>query len=429
LAKSDKRKKEKQPFRLQEHVEWVAMAFVLALTVRCFVVEAYKIPSGSMAPTLYGTHYQITCPSCGASFALSGGEGSNYGLNFVCPSCGASGSPPPASRRLRGGDRILVAKDLYLFARPRRWDVFVFKSPEPTKQNTNFVKRLVGLPGERIELRHGQVFIDGRIARKPDRVQNQLWQYVYDGAANAPADCWETAGGWEIRPEGLLLKDPQQFPQTVTYARPILDFYPYNGREGDNVVGDLLVAGHVSMDEAAGSFSAVLLDDNDNVRAVFSPFVNSLTVELRKNGVLVASAASIVASPTDFFFSLSSVDGAHEVAINGLRVIRRADDLAPADVSLYSRSSGVFFEGAGPKMFVSDVKIKRDVYYRVSIPRPDRFVGASFIEDIPPGHFFGLGDNSPVSNDSREWHFVPAENVLGKAFFLFWPPTRLKPVH
>jgi signal peptidase I len=404
------------------------MAFVLALTVRCFVVEAYKIPTGSMAPTLYGDHLQITCPVCGTQFTVRGADGSEFLGSFECPSCGAEVTPTAGTVRVLGGDRILVAKDIYQFVKPARWDVFVFKSPEPGKQNMNFVKRLVGLPGETLVLKGGQVFIDGLIARKPPRVQDELWQPVYDMKSGSREN-WRPDGNWQVRPEGLLLADAPEARQTVEYVKPILDFYPYNGREGENVVGDLLVSGHVKFEGDAGSFAAAVYDDTRTVKALFVPEVNALLVQLRENEALVRQESSIVASPREFDFSVSSVDGATEVTINGISVFRHESDLGPDDVAMFTRSSGVFFEGVGARMLVSAVDIRRDVYYRASLRRPDRNAPGPYVKEIPLGYYLGLGDNSPISNDSREWGLVPYDNVLGKAFFLFWPPARMKPVH
>src|SRR5438876_2178048 len=55
---------------LRETVESVAIAFVLAFLFRTFEAEAFVIPTGSMAPTLYGQHRDVTCEKCGTRFAV-----------------------------------------------------------------------------------------------------------------------------------------------------------------------------------------------------------------------------------------------------------------------------------------------------------------------------------------------------------------------
>src|SRR5262249_37857453 len=96
--------------------------------------------------------------------------------------------------RRRAGDRILVFKYLYSIYDPRRWDVVVFKAPH--KPQENYIKRLVGLPGEMLALVDGDVFVRHPLAgepkapdpwtlpgwqvqRKPERVQRTVWQDVY----------------------------------------------------------------------------------------------------------------------------------------------------------------------------------------------------------------------------------------------------------
>jgi len=45
---------------------------------------------------------------------------------------------------------------------------------------------------------------------------------------------------------------------------------------------------------------------------------------------------------------------------------------------------------------------------------------------VPPDSLFMMGDNRDSSDDSRYWGFVPAKNIIGQAFFLYWPPWRMR---
>lgn len=96
----------------RETIETILWALVIALILRTFVVQAFWIPSRSMVPTL-----QVS-------------------------------------------DRVLVAKFWYHFQEPERGQIFVFKYPVDDKRD--FVKRIIGLPGETIEIRDGFVFIDNK---------------------------------------------------------------------------------------------------------------------------------------------------------------------------------------------------------------------------------------------------------------------------
>jgi signal peptidase I len=136
--------------------EWLITAFILAFVFRAFVMEAFRIPTGSMADTLKGAHFRLRCLQCGYKYD-HGYVPQEYRQQqdtippmpvqpprTRCPSCGHY----PVLRNLTpvsNGDRILVLKCIYQFFEPKRWDVTVFKNPlEP---NINYIKRLVGLPG------------------------------------------------------------------------------------------------------------------------------------------------------------------------------------------------------------------------------------------------------------------------------------------
>jgi len=113
----------------REYLESVVVAVILALFIRTFVVQAFKIPTGSMEPNLLiGDHLLV---------------------NKVIYS--------PSALPLE--DRILAKKPI------ERGHVVVFKFPEdPTR---DFIKRVIGLPGETVEIRDKTVFINGQALTEP----------------------------------------------------------------------------------------------------------------------------------------------------------------------------------------------------------------------------------------------------------------------
>jgi len=177
----------------RETIESIVVALILAFLFRTFEAEAFVIPTGSMAPTLLGRHKDVHCEQCGQQFTVGASE--EVDINgfliprarvdaAVCPNCRY---PVPTDQVFNSpvftGDRILVNKFPYEFAPPKRWDVLVFKYPEEPK--TNYIKRLIGLPGETIEIRQGDIYLrtpDGpRILRKDNpQKQREVQILVYD---------------------------------------------------------------------------------------------------------------------------------------------------------------------------------------------------------------------------------------------------------
>ena len=240
--------------------EQILIAFIFAFIFRAFVLEAFVIPTGSMAPTLLGAHMDFDCPDCGWDFkvnyptdsgqnavpsharvpvadAAGGVQAVDRVYSIRCPNCGyrlprgnavdpdndASGPP------VKYGDRILVLKHLYLFQSPQRWDVVVFKNPARPRgtrdglpewsseaYQQNYIKRLIGLPGDTLMLLDGDVYVtdanktlaeltaeDFAIARKDAVAQSALWRIVYDD---------------DHRPQGL----PRDYP-AVNASRGVSD--------------------------------------------------------------------------------------------------------------------------------------------------------------------------------------------------------------
>jgi len=172
---------------VRETIESIVVAFVLAFLFRTFEAEAFVIPTGSMAPTLLGRHKDIECEKCGTQFTVGASDevDSHYGFykpglrldSAFCPSCRYEINirDLPVFK----GDRILVNKFPYEFGEPDRFDVIVFKFPE--EPTTNYIKRLIGLPGEELKIERGDVF-----ARSDQ--SGGVWQIVHKDDPNKQRD-------------------------------------------------------------------------------------------------------------------------------------------------------------------------------------------------------------------------------------------------
>jgi signal peptidase I len=121
-----------EPFKksvVREYFESLVIAVVLALFIRTFVVQAFKIPTGSMEPNLLiGDHLLVNKLVFGPYAA---------GLERT----------------------LLPMKEI------RRQDVIVFKYPEDPERD--FIKRVIGLPGEQVEVRHKRVYVNGHLLDEP----------------------------------------------------------------------------------------------------------------------------------------------------------------------------------------------------------------------------------------------------------------------
>jgi signal peptidase I len=179
---------------LRQVTESLVLLAVAVALFRSFGVEGYLISTGSMAPSLLGYHRRIVCPACDYLFA----QGAAFDGDFPseqdhspigpdaawadfdtarplalaeCPNCGCADLSPAGIPR-NEGDQLLVHKHAYLFRDPKRWEVIVFRNPDDPRQA--YVKRVIGLPGETIELRDGEVYADGLLCRKPYPVQKSI---------------------------------------------------------------------------------------------------------------------------------------------------------------------------------------------------------------------------------------------------------------
>ncbi|HUT29232.1 MAG TPA: signal peptidase I [Sedimentisphaerales bacterium] len=452
--------------------EWLITAFVLAFLFRAFVMEAFRIPTGSMADTLKGAHFRLRCVQCGYRY--------DYGLgNFRlprdtlprrplkpmpsrCPSCGYY-YPTGAIGALANGDRILVLKCIYQFLEPRQWDVVVFKNP--LNPSENYIKRLIGRPGQAVEIIDGDIYIDGAISRKPPKVQDELWMVVYDndyqpvrprqGPFNT--ESWEqpfksVAGSqWQVdaaEPTRFSLSGAGQDVHTMIYdtsaGNDFKTTYAYDDvRDYSNMpyCSDLMVRFYAARGEGPGRVGIAMSKyetryeawvDSSGQMVITKAAGDGPAEELARRGIDMDGerGPSLV--------KFSNVD--HELIFQfGAEVLTYDLGTSPGDAG--ERKTDIqpqvkiFGSGA---MTLSHVAIFRDIHYTEKKYANSYETGRA-VEGNPlrleADEFFVLGDNSPNSEDGRWWStpgkgnngvsyragIVPRDYLVGKAMFVYWP--------
>ncbi len=530
-----------QSASVRETVESVWIAVVLAFVLRAFVLEAFVIPTGSMAPRLMGQHWQFDCPACKYHYAFgipqapgssspnisfplppSGQRRKDGGAPAICPNCGHQYRFGPEFAY--GGDRVLVLKYLYRFGEPRPWDVVVFKNPQDNEQN--YIKRLIGLPGQEIEIVHGDVFVrDGKdfdkdgiidekdfadpraekecpwriLRKKSPRTQQVMWQVIFDNDYQPDQTVWQKRSGkewkspwqphppsgpniWEMRHgervfafNGAEATSELRFANSTDADRErFCPVYAYNSRgKGYNPKVDVCYDLKLSFMFAPGKNSSArvgmrISSFSDHFRAWVS-MDGSCVLEhgLADNDGNVrwdkkpwaSCQLDRPATRRAYELSLTHVDRKVTLWVDGQAVLSSTEDkyyagrerilreIAAGDVPTPTVS--ILASGGPAELW--HISLMRDVYYTCpdisgppGTPQNERRRGRAttgnpmllrkFAKKPDLDEFFVLGDNSPASLDSRLWDkhapslrpgyrngTVPRYNMIGRAFFVYWP--------
>ncbi len=431
----------------QENLEAVVVAVILALIIRHFVMEAFVIPTGSMAPTLLGDHFKVECKNCRYGFTVAKREGDNFPehVEYRCPLCGFDAPENQADFRypdVSGGNKILVNKFLYHFSPPERWNVIVFKYPKDPLAK-NFIKRLVGLPGETLRIdKRGDLFVKAKgatefkLARKPRFVQDALWMPVYDALYPDPhpkdgVPYWkpeDDAARWVIGPGShgeTFTAKPGTGIATIDFNKEIRDHYGYNPSSsrswGHELVGDVRVRATVTPGKDC---KAIQLSTVENHRA--------FTVEIPVGtGDVAILASNVMANEINHWkcsplpvgsasdVALGYADERLTLVVNGETVFEWDDPAFPAQTDSSSVRLGCV--GPGGALF-ENVKIDRDLYYTTS----GSYDPSTRDLEVPDDSYFVMGDNSPNSQDGRVFGFVRKPHLIGRAFLVFWPVFEVK---
>jgi signal peptidase I len=509
-----------------DSVVYLALAVIL---FRGFAAEGYMISTGSMAPCLLGYHHQIVCPSC--SFAFSRGTqfdgdetvlaapgdlsplgGDDPPPAVSCPNCGLEAIDAVGVPR-NEGDQLLVHKHLYQLRLPRRWEVVVFRHPKDPLQA--YVKRVVGLPGERVEVRDGDVYADGRLQRKTLETQRSMricvydhdcapndpqwhprWQAVdgdgwsafhsgfvhrrseHDSVAGPGADTaqmhwlsyhhWIRGGGQHRTSAGLaawpdelplahvldrkLRYDPAEarleyegvMPSLVaeslrglsadvdwqhaidelqcrSHEVPIGDVYGYNlpeAGEEPTRIHDLMLEAVVARTRGEGQWRVQMSDGWHNFTVVFDIGRRRVLLYTDEQDQPLRTAPLPDGAFADTtLVEVSLFDRQVLVALDGELPFAALPYPAP-DEPRRLASTPVRIGAGDLDLHLSHLRLYRDVHYTAR-----QAPGRDEVTQLGPDEFYMLGDNSPVSLDSRGWDApaIPRKLLIGKPFVVHLP--------
>ena len=520
--KQDRKSKDRAA-EIANTFEWLITAFILAFVFRAFVMEAFRIPTGSMADTLMGAHFRLGCRQCGYKYehgfvpreyrlpedtVPSGNvplpvtrcpNCGRYPSQLLCRSCGHVYDSRVAARKnglrndtgednqramlpsrcprcarplmtgeempVANGDRILVLKCIYQFLEPKRWDVIVFKNPpEPT---INYIKRLIGLPGENVQIIDGDIYIDGQISRKPPKIQNELFMPVYDNDYQPvrPDDGSFNGHLWQqpfrnVRDSKWVTEDSKsptifrldsnanQINSLVydtsignnfkaTYAYDDVDTYGYMA-----YCSDLMVRFDSRSADSQGRIGVALSKYETNYKAWIDLAGEMVITKNEDGGQSIELARKSIAPPVagkTIPVKFANID--HRL------IFEYGGEKLTYDLGRDEEGAGQITEDIEPhveifgsgKLTLSHIAIFRDIHYtKVKFANSYEHGRATKEEPfiLEKDQFFVLGDNSPNSEDGRWWNragvankglpeyregTVPRNYLVGKALFVYWP--------
>ena len=469
----------------RENVEALTVAVLLALVIRHFFVGSYEIPTGSMAAGLNGLHVTVTCPNCTTTndvgissdsltnrvklyskLEIYEGDCPNRNIPVKIATMGANRISCPACKQahptagkthwgiassmrawcgectlifpivvehsdILGGNKILVDKFAYDWQQPKRWDVVVFKF----NRERDYIKRLVGLPGEQIQIINGDIWIDGNIEVKTVEAQDRFWTVIHDssieeaGLVDSP---WQSDPGWVRNGSGWdynLIKDEG----SLRYIRGIENRYNYNAFKPSGArigpVRDLSVRATLSAsgarEESDSRLDISIWNHPAEYRCSFSIGNGSTELQLIRPDMepqLLGQLPDVSLQPgREYRIEFQVVDRSIRLFMEDELV---ADIPLPAsELDSGLRSGGLGKPASGVSFFalncggkLKHVQLCRDQHWT----RTSRYA-TSEPHQIEAHRFFVLGDNSPSSLDSRWWGSFGRSNLIGRGFSIFWP--------
>ena len=365
------------------------------------------------------------------------------------------------------GDRILVLKYLYLVQEPRRWDVVVFKTPAPDRNDkqdfaTNFIKRLVGKPGETVMILDGDIYVstadqpDWTVQTKPRVIQEALWRLIYNNDYYPTREGWvcpwqtKSGSGWDQpkdkvahrtftfdnpKGEGTIEFNPDANPGVTRFADRLAYDQPSDSSPGSHwYVSDLKLQFSYARRQGDGPLRAQLTKRGHTFTAEITPGGAKVLHTSRRGTEVIGEAKLDLSAGSDAQVEFQNVDYQVRLRINGRDVVVSTPEQYGPDVDAllaeyrrkgHSMSAVSDPDGARPAVSISaqgqvasinHLSLWRDGYYtpalgnaevlHASPARPIHLHRAGEKDkngQVCDNEYFVLGDNSILSSDARVW--------------------------
>ena len=404
--------------KIRRLTERIVLFFVALLVLCTWFVGGFPIffmvQGGSMATTLLGNHLDVTCPKCQSRFFRDADDPDGL-PDIVCPNCGDKFEQTTACRPL-SGDCVLIDRTAFEIRRPQRWEVVAFHRWQVGPDL--LVKRVVGLPDEMIEIRNGDIYANGQIQRKDLRQQRAMRILVHDDDHAGATPRWqpqEAGSNWN-REHGrrthmentgddigwIVYNQTASRSGDSSNAARITDYVDYNrGRfqrnEDLHAMADVAMSFHIEDIHGRGLLWLEATNGREEFMVAINPQAGKYKVE--RNRQAVENAAGELPGPLrGQTIDVSLFDRRFLFAIGG-RTLVRVDIDNPSAPPLADQPLAIGAEGLG--LAIDRLRVYRDVYYvEPRFAAPPRAVTSWH---LGADEYFVLGDNSPVSEDSRSW--------------------------
>lgn len=388
----------------------------------------FQITSGSMAPTFWGPSCQASCQSCGRHWRISA-ETASPNKTYLCDLCGGEVS---VDSRVQPGDIVSAVPTVGSYS-PARFDCIAFgTSNNTTGENSNEngsnstkptwnCKRVWGLPGENLQFSLGELYVNGNLFQKD---YAQLRQVMSEVCRLDPQGIAQDLCSWQfIDPQGnrstislddnRLMLHPAQTLQFhhVSVLDPqqsaVFDDYPQDLSTPRNLkeVDDLIFDFELELDSQDLNWNSteiqLQLDYLGNCylhrfKPSISPEPITTTEPDRKQALktrfTIAAWDRQVAVVTSDLLTHSETTTTSNPKLT-------TTIIKPTDATLNSSNKTSLRLACSHRCTVSTANVFRDIYLRMS----DR----ESIKDetqkitVPANHYFVVGDNLPISLDSR----------------------------